>query len=91
MKIRKFQEGGAVAPAKAPMGGDPAMEQDPLMQILQIAGEALQTQNCEAAMAVCEALMMLAQDAQGAAPMGEPQGEPVFKKGGKIAKKIKKN
>ncbi len=90
MKIRKFQNGGAMAPVDPAMAQDPSGGQDPLMEILQIAGEALQTQNCEAAMAVCEALMMLAQEAQGAAPVGEPQGEPVFKKGGKIIKRNKK-
>ncbi len=61
--------------------------QDPMMQIAQVAAQALQAQDCEAAMAVCEAFLMLIQEAQGAAPVGEPQGEPVFKKGGKIKKR----
>ena len=87
MKIRKFQEGGAVAPVKAPMGGDPAMEQDPLMQILQIAGEALQTQNCEAAMAVCEGFMMLVTQSDQSQTPPPPTGEPVYRKGGTLLRR----
>lgn len=92
MRIQKYQQGGmAPAPAPAAQEGAPMDGgQDPLVQILQIAGEALQSGNCEAAMAVCEALLMLAQGGGEAAPVGEPQGEPVFKRGGKIAKTIKK-
>lgn len=77
-KIGKYQEGGPVeAPVEegAPMEGAPAQEQaaqDPLMQILQVAQQALQEQNCEAAMAVCQALLQLAQGGNQAAPAEEP-------------------
>lgn len=78
------------APAQqAPQGGDP------LMEIAQIFMQGLQTQNCELLAQGAQAFLMLLQQAQGAeqAPVGEPQGEPVFKKGGKICgrKKVKKN
>lgn len=105
MKIKKFQEGGMApemdpamaqgAPmdpeaAPAPAGGD-----DMIMQIAQVAAQALQTQDCEAAMAVCEAFIQLIQQSQGGAPEGPvdgaPQGEPVFKRGGKLkSRKAKK-
>ena len=66
-KYRKFQDGGAMppegAPVEAPAEGAPAPEQggDPLTQILQVAAMALQNQDCEAAMAVCQAFIELAQ------------------------------
>lgn len=92
-KIKKFQQGGAMpqeAPAQGgemPTGG-PAPEgrvpeqggQDPMMQILQVAAQAVQTQNCEAAMAVCQALMQIAQG--GAAQEQAPQEEPTFARNG---------
>jgi hypothetical protein len=69
------------APEEAPMGGAPAPEaggapeeagapaggEDPIMQIAQVAMQALQTQDCEAAMAVCEAFIQLIQQSQGGA------------------------
>ena len=61
-KFKKFQEGGAM--------GAP---QDPMAQLLQVAVEAVQTQNCEAAMAVCQALIQLAQGAAGG-PAPGPEG-----------------
>lgn len=97
MKIKKFQEGGmapemdpAIAQG-APMGPEtaPAPEQggeDPIMMIAQAAMQALQSQDCEMAMQVCDAFIQLIQGAQGApAEAGaEPQGEPMFRKGGKL-------
>ena len=69
------------APAEAPMEGAPAPETggDPLAQILQVAAMALQNQDCEAAMAVCQAFIELAQGGpQGGAPAPAPEGEPTF-------------
>ena len=95
MKVKKFQAGGMAPemdPAMAqdaPMGpeaGAPA-EQDPIMMMAQMAAQALQSQDCEAAMAVCEAFLQLLQQAsqEQAAPVEQaPQGEPVFKQGGKL-------
>ena len=47
--------------------------EDPMAQLLQVAVEAVQTQNCEAAMAVCQALIQLAQGAAGG-PAPGPEG-----------------
>ena len=81
----------AQQPAAQPQG------QDPLLQIAEIMAQGLQTQNCELLAQGAQAFLMLLQQAQGGAeqqaPVGEPQGEPVFKKGGKICgrKKVKKD
>lgn len=98
--VKKFQAGGNAPmpnspenqPAAQPNGGG----QDPLLQIAEIMAQGLQTQNCELLAQGAQAFLMLLQQAQGAqqAPVGEPQGEPVFKKGGKICgrkKKVKKD
>ena len=94
MKIKKFQIGGQIAPeaASAPA---PAPEQggDPVMQLAEMAGAALQGQDCALAMQVCEGYMMLVEQMMGggAAPVGAPApGQPVFKKGGKIAYRTRK-
>jgi len=52
--------------------------------------QALQSQDCQAAMAVCQAFVQLAQQQGGGAEQPEPQGEPVYKQGGKFARLIKK-
>lgn len=80
--VKKFQMGGQApeaAPAEAaPAEGGAPTEggEDPMAQLLQVAAEAVQSQNCEAAMAVCQALMQLA---QGGAPAAE---EPTFARNG---------
>lgn len=91
------------APEEAPMGGAPAPEEagapteggapeggeDPIMQIAQVAMQALQTQDCEAAMAVCEAFIQLIQQSQGGAPEeAAPEGEPVYRNGGVLSRRI---
>lgn len=84
-KVNKFQEGGPM-PQGAPEEMAPEQEapagggQDPMSQIIQVAAQALQTQNCEAAMAVCQALLQLAQGAGG--PAQAPQEEPTFARNG---------
>jgi len=102
-KTLKFQEGGAMPPQEAPAGapeagqagapaegGPEAGGQDPLMQLVQMSMQALQSQDCQAAMAVCQAFVQLAQQQGGAEQQPEPQGEPVYRRGGKLARLIKK-
>ena len=93
MKIKKFQTGG-VAPEAAPMdpamaGGAPAPEQggqDQMMaQLEQMAMEIIQSVGPEGAAMLAEMIMAMLQQGSGA-----PQGQPVFRKGGKIAYRTRK-
>lgn len=97
--VSKFQEGGmapapaeqqGAAPAAAP-GADQG-GQDPVMQLAQLAQQALTSQDCQAALAVCEGFMSLIQGAQGGGAQAQPapgEGAPVYKKGGKLLKRVK--
>jgi hypothetical protein len=83
-------EGGAPEQGGAPQGGG----QDPLMQIAQIFAQGLQNQDCQALAQGAQMFLQLLQEAtggqggQGGQPQGpvgqEPQGQPVFRKGGRI-------
>lgn len=101
-ETRKFQVGGAMpvgAPAAEPTveGGAPVDEtapdqggeQDPIMMLAQMSAQAIQAQDCQMAMQVCQAFLEIVQQMQGGAPE-EPQGEPVFRKGGTLVRRIKK-
>lgn len=97
--IPKYQAGGEM-PDEAPMDQGADMEQgapeqgggqDPIMMIAQAAQQALQSQDCQMAMQVCQAFLQLvqqmAQGGGGEAPQGE---EPVYaKRGGKLVRKIR--
>lgn len=93
-KVKKLQEGGsAPAPAQEPAQGAAQGQpqeggQDPIVQLVQMAQQAVQGQDCEAAMAVCEGFLQLVQSAQGGGAPA-PEGQPVYKAGGKFAKRIK--
>lgn len=95
-KISKFQQGGAApvpqdpaaggAPAEgAPMEG--AQAGNPMEQILQVAAQAVQTGNCEAALAVCQTLMSAAQGGMG--PGEAPQEEPTFARNGSKLRRVR--
>lgn len=90
--VKKFQQGGEIAPAEQPMPEEAPVEgagQDPLMMLAEGAMQALQNQDCQIALQVCQALIQLIQQMSNGAP-AEPQGEPVFKKGGVLLRRIKK-
>lgn len=100
-KIQRFQEGGAApmpqdpAAGGAPAGGAPmeggapegAPAADPMQQILQVAQQAVQTGNCEAAMAVCQALVQATGGGMG--PGEAPQEEPTFARNGSKLKRVR--
>ena len=99
LKFRKFQEGGAMPTSDQTQvspedqGGAPQDQgQDPMAQLLQAAAQAVQSQDCQTAMQVCQMLVQMAQ--QGAGPAPEEgtaeEGEPVYKKGGRLCRRIKK-
>lgn len=82
-EVKKFQEGGEMAPA-APVEQPAPEEQgggDPIQQILQAAAQAVQTQDAQLALQVCQALV---QAAGGGAPQEAPAEEPVYRKGGQL-------
>ena len=98
MKLRKYQAGGPMpveaAPEAAPMpaeAGAPA-QAGPEEQIMGMAQEIISQLGPDGSAMLAEAIMqMLQAGAAEAAPAGEaPAGEPVFKKGGKICKRVKK-
>lgn len=99
IKLRKFQEGGPVEQQQEPQqeqggeqGGQQGGEQDPIMQLAQMAAQAIQSQDCQSAMRVCQAfLQLIQQQSQGQAPEQQaPEGEPVYRKGGKLVGRIRK-
>lgn len=90
--VGKFQEGGAMPPQ------DPAATQgaqDPMAMILEGAMQAIQSQDCQIALQVCQALAEMAgANAQPApeaeAPTPPVEGEPVYRTGGILVRRIKK-
>lgn len=98
-KTRKYQVGGAMPAAEEPTttGGAPVDktapeqggEQDPIIMLAKMSAQAIQAQDCQMAMRVCQAFLEIVQQMQGGAPE-EPQGEPVFRKGGTLVRRIQK-
>lgn len=83
MKVKKFQEGGAMAPdpGMAPEGGAPAGGPGPEEQLMQMAQEIIQQLGPEAAAMLAQAIMEML---QGAAA---PAEAPVYaRKGGKLVR-----
>lgn len=82
-------EGGA--PAGPEAGGAPAGPEaggDPMQQLLQAAMQAVQNNDAQLALQVCAALVQMAQGAGGGAGApegGAPEGEPVYRNGGRLA------
>lgn len=100
---RKFQQGGPVeAPTEdvqAPVSQEEApaenapeqpQQEDPMMQLAQIFAQGLQNQDCQALAQGAQMFLQLLQQAQGGGQQQEPQGEPVFRRGGCLAYRIKK-
>ena len=92
-KVARFMQQGGAAPMPqdpaaggAPMeGGAPAG--NPMEQILQVAAQAVQTGNCEAALTVCQTLMSAAQGGMG--PGEAPQEEPTFARNGSKLRRVR--
>ena len=82
MKLgRKFQAGGPM-PAQ---GGE-----DPTAMLMQGAQQAVQGQDCEIAMQVCQMLLEMAgAPAPEEAPAPAPaEGQPVYRMGGRLLRRI---
>ena len=101
-QTKKFQQGGPVgAPAdgaEAPVSQEEAPEEpapeegdqeDPMMQLAQLFAQGLQNQDCQMLAQGAQMFLQLVEQSQGGGAE-EPQGEPVFRKGGRLAYRIEK-
>ena len=95
--IKFMQEGGEMAPAapaEAPAEAAPAPEQaggSPEEQLMMACQQALETQDCNLAMQVCQAIMqMIGGGAPQEAPAAPEGQEPVYRKGGRLVRFQKK-
>ena len=101
-QTKKFQQGGPVgAPAEgaeAPVSQEEAPEEpapeevgqeDPMMQLAQLFVQGLQNQDCQMLAQGAQMFLQLVEQSQGGGAE-EPQGEPVFRKGGRLAYRLKK-
>lgn len=95
-KVARFMQQGGAAPVPqdpaaggAPAEGAPegAQAGNPMEQILQVAAQAVQTGNCEAALAVCQTLMSAVQGGMG--PGEAPQEEPTFARNGSKLRRVR--
>lgn len=89
--IKKFQEGGAApAPeAAAPQQGG----EDPTAMLMQGAQQAVQNQDCQIAIQVCQMVLEMLGGAPaegGPEAGGAPQSEPVYRRGGRLVRRIQK-
>ena len=101
-QTKKFQQGGPVgAPAEgaeAPVSQEEAPEEpapeeegqeNPMMQLAQLFAQGLRNQDCQMLAQGAQMFLQLVEQSQGGGAE-EPQGEPVFRKGGRLAYRIKK-
>lgn len=96
LNVKKFQEGGAMAPQAqgaapeqggAPQGGE---QQDPMMQVIEMAQQAIQAKDCQMALGVCDMLLQLVQQSQGGGQQEAPapESQPTFQRnGGKLTRR----
>lgn len=62
--------------------------QDPMVQLIEMASQALQSKDCQMALGVCDMLQQLVQQAQGGAQAPAPESQPTFQRqGGKLTKR----
>lgn len=95
--VKKFQQGGPVAPEEEmpaeemPAEGAPeaAPQDNPLIALVEAAMQGLQSQDCQIMAQVCQGLLEIVRQMQEPAPQ-EATGEPVFKKGGVLLRRVKK-
>lgn len=92
-KFTKYLQEGGVAPETTPAETAPTEEQtggSPEEQIIQAAAQAVQTQDANLALQVCQALVEMAGGGAEATPAAPEGQQPVYRKGGKLSKWISK-
>lgn len=93
--VQKFQEGGEMpvdqgaAPVEDPNAA-PAAGGDPTAQILEAAAQAVQSQDCNLAMQVLQALLQMAGGGAPSTEQAPMDQQPVYRKGGRLSRWIKK-
>ena len=91
--VKYLQEGG-VAPEAAPAEAAPAPEEaggSPEEQLLAACQQALETQDCQLAMQVMQAILQMAGGGALEQAPAAPEGqEPVYRKGGRLVRFQKK-
>ena len=94
--LKKFQVGGALpseeqVQEQAPVEQQeqPINDQDPIVVLTQVFTQGLQNQDCNLLAQGAQMFLEIVQQMHGGAPE-EPQGEPVFRKGGTLVRRIKK-
>ena len=91
---RKFQEGGAMPPQGAPAA--PQGGEDPTAMLIQGAQQAVQNQDCQIAIQVCQMVLEMLggggapAEAGGSEAGSAPQSEPVYRRGGRLIRRIQK-
>ena len=90
--VKFMQEGGVAEATPAEEAAPAAPEQggSPEEQIIQAAAQAVQTQDAQLALQVCQALVEMAGGGAQEAPAAPEGQQPVYKKGGKLSKWIQK-
>ena len=89
----KFLQEGGMAPEAAPETEAPAAPEqggDPMEQILAACQQVVETQDCQLAIQVAQAILQMAGGGAQEAPAAPEGQQPVYKKGGKLAGWIKK-
>jgi len=86
-QIKRMQEGGAVnaTQTETPQNNEQSQGQDPIAMLAQMAQQALQSKDANMAFQVCQGFLELIQQMSQGQGEQQAQGEPVYKKGGKIA------
>ena len=85
--IKRMQEGGEMTPPPADSAPEGAPAGDPVAELMAACQQALQTQDCNLAMQVCQAILQMS---QGAPAEAAPTEAPVYRKGGVLSRWIKK-
>lgn len=79
-EILKFQEGGEVPPPEEAAPAPEAGSGDPMEQILAACQQVVETQDCQLAIQVAQAILQMA--GGGAPAPAEAPGQPVYGRGG---------